>query len=595
MKKITLSRIFVAIAAVALLPLTGVTSNSHAATIPDEQFVVGTSQTSSGQELLGLSIADDSTASTAPSWLLADPDGTGNGIKQRLCTSMADINCSNAQSVSYVATLPVCATADSSNCIVGLSAISATGAVVEGKAVKTVPAQGWTDYPGDASLNLPTGASPTLFTIPGVLNGAGTENYLVTFKAFGQKPRSVSKFSTGRVLASISPVTIQSGQYGRMHAVDARNRRADCAQASLPCGLSVDGSSYLDDKACASLDDGSCALKQAFPSGYRFKLVVNLGNSPVGWFHGRIKSPDLSITTISTGIQLSLAADPVTIPTVGTAVPRLSLPANMQAYYKDGLGSQGWSWGDLGPHGLRNQLALPSPSTQEAFDQFQLWSSYFNDKASASPTVWNFQTLDLGANSSSCFRNDSQLIGVVTTNSMMYSGGPPSFNATDGVLEYKVGSPHYKSNGDVFQGSYDLQVRSDVARCLYGFSAAPVKASLTVTSESGAANVASTVVTESGGWLRMAAYGFTFSNPTIKVKLSQDAPVPVVTPTPTATPVVTPTPEPTPTAAPIVQPAAPSPQPTVAAKKITITCIKGKTTKTVTAVKPVCPMGYKKK
>jgi hypothetical protein len=559
MKKITLSRIFVAIAAVALLPLTGVTSNSHAATIPDEQFVVGTSQTSSGQELLGLSIADDSTASSAPSWLLADPDGTGNGIKQRLCTSMADINCSNAQSVLYVATLPVCATADSSNCIVGLSAISATGAVVEGKAVKTVPAQGWTDYPGDASLNLPTGASPTLFTIPGVLNGAGTENYLVTFKAFGQKPRSVSKFSTGRVLASISPVTIQSGQYGRMHAVDARNRRADCAQASLPCGLSVDGSSYLDDKACASLDDGSCALKQAFPSGYRFKLVVNLGNSPVGWFHGRIKSPDLSITTISTGIQLSLAADPVTIPTVGTAVPRLSLPANMQAYYKDGLGSQGLSWGDLGPHGLRNQLALPSPSTQEAFDQFQLWSSYFNDKASASPTVWNFQTLGLRANSSSCFRNDSQLIGVVTTNSMMYSGGPPSFNATDGVLEYKVGSPHYKSNGDVFQGSYDLQVRSDVARCLYGFSAAPVKASLTVTSESGAANVASTAVTESGGWLRMAAYGFTFSNPTIKVKLSQDAPVPV------------------------------------AAKKVTITCVKGKTTKSVTAVKPVCPTGYKKK
>ena len=33
----------------------------------------------------------------------------------------------------------------------------------------------------------------------------------------------------------------------------------------------------------------------------------------------------------------------------------------------------------------------------------------------------------------------------------------------------------------------------------------------------------------------------------------------------------------------------------VAPKKTTITCVKGKTTKKVTAVKPKCPSGYKKK
>jgi hypothetical protein len=32
-----------------------------------------------------------------------------------------------------------------------------------------------------------------------------------------------------------------------------------------------------------------------------------------------------------------------------------------------------------------------------------------------------------------------------------------------------------------------------------------------------------------------------------------------------------------------------------ASKKITITCVKGKLTKKITAVKPVCPKGYKKK
>jgi hypothetical protein len=70
------------------------------------------------------------------------------------------------------------------------------------------------------------------------------------------------------------------------------------------------------------------------------------------------------------------------------------------------------------------------------------------------------------------------------------------------------------------------------------------------------------------------------------------------TPTPTPTPVATATPTPTPTETP-----APTPTPSAtvvatvkpAAKKTTITCVKGKTSKKVTAVNPKCPAGYKKK
>ena len=67
--------------------------------------------------------------------------------------------------------------------------------------------------------------------------------------------------------------------------------------------------------------------------------------------------------------------------------------------------------------------------------------------------------------------------------------------------------------------------------------------------------------------------------------------------TPSPTPVVTPTPTPTPT--PIAtQSVAPTPTviaPAPVAKKITITCIKGKATKKIKGVKPKCPKGYKKK
>jgi hypothetical protein len=85
--------------------------------------------------------------------------------------------------------------------------------------------------------------------------------------------------------------------------------------------------------------------------------------------------------------------------------------------------------------------------------------------------------------------------------------------------------------------------------------------------------VATTLFGERNVWIYLKANNFTFSAPTLKVKLTQEAEKPVAVATPT----------PTPAAKPAV------------AKKTTITCVKGKTTKKVSAVKPVCPTGFKKK
>jgi hypothetical protein len=117
-------------------------------------------------------------------------------------------------------------------------------------------------------------------------------------------------------------------------------------------------------------------------------------------------------------------------------------------------------------------------------------------------------------------------------------------------------------------------MRSDVARCVYGFSAAPIRATLSVVNDQGNQKVATEILGEKNGWLYLSAGGFTYSSPTIKVKLEQDAPAPTVTPTPTPTPSVT---------------------AKATAKKNTISCIKGKVTKKVTGVNPKCPNGYKKK
>ena len=175
------------------------------------------------------------------------------------------------------------------------------------------------------------------------------------------------------------------------------------------------------------------------------------------------------------------------------------------------------------------------------------------------------------------------MAGFVTTNSTTYTATPPIYNEQTGTLDYKVASPHLLPDGKVFQGKYNLYIDSKVARCIYKFSSAPISASVSITSsDGGQQSVATTVVKETSGWLHLSAAGFTFSSPTLKVKLTQDANAVVPAPTPSAEPSVSAEPAPQIPTAPVI-------------KKSMITCVKGKTTKKVSAVSPKCPAGFKKK
>ena len=136
-----------------------------------------------------------------------------------------------------------------------------------------------------------------------------------------------------------------------------------------------------------------------------------------------------------------------------------------------------------------------------------------------------------------------------------------------------MASLHLTPTGEVFKGSLKISIDSEYARCIYGFTQAPIRASISVISSDGSAqNIATEVINEKDGWINLEANNFTFSQPTIKVKvlgeLSQKST--------------------------ITQSNKIEANKLVATKK-TITCIKGKTTKKVTGLSPKCPTGYKKK
>jgi hypothetical protein len=227
---------------------------------------------------------------------------------------------------------------------------------------------------------------------------------------------------------------------------------------------------------------------------------------------------------------------------------------------------------------------LPGNSGKLAFDLTSMFLPLIKDKSTGTGDYWSIRTLDMWNESSSaqtiqsCSEKSSSVSGIVTTNSMVYNAGPPTYNSETGSLDYRVLSPHYDDKGGENIGTYDLLLNSKVARCIYGFSDAPVKAEIEILGSDGTNKVATTVIGEKNGMLFMSANGFTYSEPTVRIKLTQESPaptpIPSVTPAPTQTPVSVITPP--------------------ATKKVSITCVKGSKFKKVTGTRPKCPKGFKK-
>jgi hypothetical protein len=297
-----------------------------------------------------------------------------------------------------------------------------------------------------------------------------------------------------------------------------------------------------------------------------------------------MKDANIVMTTAADNSQVvEISAKPLSIPSVYGWVKWGDLPQKVKDLYPVGAGGTSRNAEDFVIKDLfsRTLLTKSEVAGERAINEMNLWLPLLNDKAAAMRTSWVAQTIrgELPFDSQNCVRGKG-FTGVIGTNAVVYSDGPPKFDQAEQSLNYTVGASHFDSKGELFQGYYQLNLRSDVARCLYGFGSAPIQAKIEVSSSDGTPSVATTVINESDGWLKMTAAGFTFSTPKIKVRLSQEAPAPA--PSASASPSPTPS-APTSSGAPI------------SIKKSTITCVKGKTAKKVTAVNPKCPTGYKKK
>lgn len=261
---------------------------------------------------------------------------------------------------------------------------------------------------------------------------------------------------------------------------------------------------------CYFSEDGICGKKIEFEPGVRLSVSLNLTNEITGWFKGRLFDPELSVSKLSAlANRVIVEAEPATVPKLQVVIPKDSVTPAISAFYKDF-----WMEGNLKTWNPVNVLA----EQPEMLRHLSAWRSAAKDRISGSMDYWVFGTSNfLDEKTTKCTTSKTRLMGLVTTNAMVYQGSPPIFSG--GFLNYQVAGMHWDVDSErEVKGTYDLIIRSDVARCIYGLPKVPLYASVSVTGGSDQ-EIATTQVSDDGTWLKMAAYGFTFSNKTIKIKV----------------------------------------------------------------------------
>ena len=427
-------------------------------------------------------------------------------------------------------------------------------------------------YTGNKSKLLPSGYGPSTWSITDSNGVSETYALIVGVNGYLDLRSNSTQAKYENFFSAIQPVKEVSGsEY--MAGVAVATKRAE--------GYGPGWNTNFVERGCQIAENGKCGYRLPFDLEKTFVLKVRLGQPVQGWLHGRMKDASVVMSTAADNSQVvEISAKPLSIPSVYGWVKWSELPTAVKELYPVGAGGTARGFDDFTTSDLasRTLLSKSEVAGNYAIKEMNLWLPLLNDKAAAMRTFWVAQTIrgELPLESRNCVSGKG-FTGVIGTNAVVYSDGPPKFDKDEQSLNYTVGASHLDSKGELFKGYYQLNLRSDVARCLYGFGSAPIQAKIEVSSSDGTPSVATTVINEKDGWLKMTAGGFTFSTPSIKVKLSQEASAPAPSATPTATPA------PSASAKPVTQ------------KKLSITCVKGKTSKKVTAINPKCPTGYKKK
>ncbi|MCX6452222.1 MAG: hypothetical protein NT174_04000, partial [Actinobacteria bacterium] len=487
--------------------------------------------------------------------------------EQLLCTESTDTKCAPTLASKWTrfgadSSVGNCAIAPESICVRSFDLVANDGTVSAGVPTERVHKHDGgvaSTYDGRTNLGFAGGSSPWTWTI-------GTGDSAIEYLVIGVLGQSMM---------------VRNGSW------DVADKNLRFAIFPVKRVLGERYKEFATEDGCVATDDGVCYVRQPFAKNLRFKVALRLPISMSGWLNGRLRQPSAYIDSYNANYSdLVVEAAPTEEIVAGGWVP---IDANADAVMK--------RWGFYQSAAItNNNYDVPSinPDDVEAVNTFNTFSSVLGDKALSNYLAWRLNTSShvdaapmpapgpnptpMPVPMTNC-NTGKGIQGIVATNAAVYDPGAPTFDQSTSTLNYRVAAPHLASDGTDNLGTYGFSMRADLIKCYYGISTLPTSASVSITYGTGSEPKISTVdLKVTRDWVYLNASNFTYSSPTLKVKLTAPpAPVPVVTPAPVAP-------------APVVAPAQ------VVAKPVlkSITCMKGKTKKVVKAVSPKCPMGYKK-
>jgi hypothetical protein len=441
---------------------------------------------------------------------------------QVTCEGWSDPRCRQAGNRFYAELFfPPCVEDASSSCIESLN-ISANGKSSAAALIRTTdtrpicratddpckPTLQKTKFPSIPSLNIPAGSAPSLWTTDGVANAAGSNTYLASVKVRVSgtldSRLNLTNLYFDDFNASVIPYLEISGDF-RPGERWLEGGRGTWGYHSVTNHLSH---SLTDNSGCAWKEDGKCGIAAAFAPDTKVELGLRVPKELDGWLEGRLSDASIDLSRIDSKLnRLIISGSAIEVPVTGTFFH----PIDVGFKYEEAKLSNtySFSWG----RNYEGQTYAVGTSVQ----MLPVFEKYLGDKALGRVSLWS---VDSSTGGYTCENKKiPRLEGLLTTNAMVYNGGLPTYKK--GALSYQVGGLHYNHDGTVFKGSYDFIMRSDTARCIYGFTKAPVQVAVTVTDVNGVQSASTSSVSESGGWLRIRARDFTFSTPTITAKITQ--------------------------------------------------------------------------
>ena len=520
------------------------------------------------------------------------------------CSGIRDGACAKASSLMLNFIVPPCSdfSKETDVCIKDLSYLNSAGKLEKAKLLYEIDTQ---KFASDSIAKTPVGGAMSLWQGSAENNSAGANTYGIRIGIRYNIDYNPKTYNPGIAYvfgfdAEIIPISFKLGaQYTAVNPVE-----------------------HGSDTECVWTEVGKCAVRQDFGKANPMSITVQMDNRITGWLSGRMAGTSVDFKKLtSTTNLLTVTGSPIDVPMGYADVSASEIatdPDASKAFTLMGdriFRPQGdrlnWQWGPFFSERFKVYSAMSpaearaaagdknSPVVAGANTPLEAWINFekkyknmgyakiFQKYLKSYPlrnSQWKLLGLDRSGfregNWPSCITDTSKFSGIVTTNAMLNDVSPARFE--DDSLVYDVAGAHEGYDGKEFKGSYDLVMSSEVARCLYNFSSAPLKATISVTSSTGEVqNIATEVVNEKNGWLTLSAKNFTFSSPTIRIKLSQDA---LISTPSTSTAGKFPAPSPS--------TAGKFPAPSV---QVTITCTKGKLVKKVIGTNPKCPSGYRSK